>query len=180
MQLFTESQCVQDQILFQPFYLLMSSTEASASPLCYLFNKSMSAGILPRDWVCANVVPIFKRDNKHVPSNYRPISLTSIVVKTMERIIHSELTSTLGSHNLNSVYQFGFHKNHSTTHLLLEAVHDWARALEYCDDSHCLCLDFAKTFDSLPHQRLLLKLQTLEVSGQLLEWIRCFLTTQSQ
>ena len=98
----------------------------------------------------------------------------------MERIIHSELTSTLESHNLISTCQFGFRTNHSTTHLLLEAVHDWAQALECRDDCHCLCLDFAKTFDSVPHHRLLLKLQSLSVSGQLLEWICCFLTTRSQ
>ena len=95
-------------------------------------------------------------------------------------MIHSELTSTLESHNLISVCQFGFRKNHSTAHPLLEAVHDWARALECRDDCHCLCLNFAKAFDSVPHHRLLLKLQTLGVSGQLLEWIRCFLTIRSQ
>ena len=135
-----------------PAFLLKSSAEAIASPLCYLFNKSMSTGSLPRDWVCANVVLIFKRNNKHVPSNYRPISLTSIVVKTMEHIIHSELASTLESHNLISDCQFGFHKGHSTTHLLLEVVvHDWAKALECHDSCHCLCLDFAKAFDSVPH-----------------------------
>ena len=79
-----------------------------------------------------------------------------------------------------SVCQFGFHKGHSTTHLLLEAVHDWAKALECCDSCHYLCLDFAKAFDSVPHHQLLLKLQSLGVSGQLLKWILCFLTTRSQ
>lgn len=65
-----------------------------------------------------------------IPSNYRPISLTSIVVKTVEYIIHSKLTSVLESYNLVNVHQFGFCKHHSTTHLLLEAVHDSATALE--------------------------------------------------
>ena len=82
------------------------------------------------------VVPIFKSDNKHIPRNYWPISLTSIVIKTMEHIIHFELNSVLESYNLISVCQFGFHKNHSTVHLFLEAVHDWARALECRDDCH--------------------------------------------
>ena len=104
----------------------------------------MSTGSLPKDWVSANVVPVFKHDDRHVPSNYRPISLTSIVVKTMERIIHSGLVSALESHNLIGVHQFGFRKWHSTTHLLLESIHDWAKALECHDSCHCLCLDFAK------------------------------------
>ena len=98
----------------------------------------------------------------------------------MERIIHSELTVVLESHNLISTHQFGFCKNHSATHLLLEAVHDWAKALEGRDSIHCLFLDFAKAFDSVPHHRLLLKLQSLGVSGELLDWTKCFLTTRSQ
>ena len=95
-------------------------------------------------------------------------------------LIHSKLTSVLESHNLISVHQFGFRKHHSTSHLLLEAVHDWAKALECRDSCHCLYLDFAKAFDSVPHHRLLLKLQTLGISGQLLNWFDSFLTTRSQ
>ena len=163
-----------------PAFLLKCCAEVISSPLSYLFNRSMNTGTLPRDWVCANVVPIFKRDDRHISSNYRPISLTSIVVKTMERIIHSKLTTVLESHNLISTHQFGFRRNHSTTHLLLEAVHDWAKVLECRDSCHCLYLDFAKAFDSVPHYRLLLKLQSLGISGQLLRWINCFLTTRSQ
>ena len=60
------------------------------------------------------------------------------------------------------------------------AVHDWAKVLECRDSCHCLCLDFAKAFDSVPHRWLLLKLQTLGISCQLLNWIDCFLTTRSQ
>ena len=148
-----------------PAFLLRCCAEEISSPLSYLFNKSMSTGALPRDWVCANIVPVFKRNDRHVPSDYRPVSLTSIVVKTMERIIHSNLTSVLESHDLIGVHQFGFRKHHSTSHLLHEAVHDWAKALQCHDGCHCLCLDFAKA--SVPHRRLLLKLWTLGLSGQL-------------
>ena len=84
----------------------------------------------------------------------------------MERIIHSELTAVLESHHPISTQQFGFRKNHSTTHLLLEAVHDRAKAFECRDSIHCLFLDFAKAFDSVPRQ---LKQQSLGVSGKLLD-----------
>ena len=95
-----------------PAYLLKCCAEHIASPLSFLFNKPMSSGTLPTDWVCANVVPVFKHDDKHVPSNYQPISLTSVVVKIMERIIHSELSTALESCNLIRANQFGFHKHH--------------------------------------------------------------------
>ena len=163
-----------------PAFLLKHSADIISYPLTYLFNKSMSTGTLPRDWVSANVVPVYKRGDRQAPSNYRPISLTSIVVKTMERIIHSEVMSTLEAHHLISTHQYGFRRGHSTSHLLLEAVNDWAKALQCRDSCHCLLLDFAKAFDSMPHQRLLLRLQSLGVCGQLLGWICSFLTTRSQ
>ena len=98
----------------------------------------------------------------------------------MERLIHSNLTSVLESPDLISVHQFGFRKHHSTTHLLLEAVHDWAKALECRDSCHCLCLDFAKAFDSVPHHRLLLKLTDpgyIWPTTYYNNWIDCFLIT---
>ena len=123
MTLDVSKACGPDHI---PAFLLKCCAEVISSPLSYLFNESMSPGRLPRDRVCANVVPVFKRDDRHTPSNYRPISLTPIVIKTMEHIIHSKLTTVLESYILISVHQFDFRKHHSTIHLLLEAVHDWA------------------------------------------------------
>ena len=98
----------------------------------------------------------------------------------MERIIHSKLVLSLEAHHLISTLQYGFQKGLSTCHLLLESVQDWAKALEGRDSCHCLFLDFAKAFDSVPHQRLLLRLQSLGISGQLLRWTCSFLTTLSQ
>ena len=92
-------------------FLLKRGAEVITSPLSYLFNKSMCTAALPRDWVAANVVPIFKLDDKSVVKNYRPINLISLVVKAMESIIYSNLISVLESHDKISSYQYGFHKN---------------------------------------------------------------------
>ena len=88
---------------------------------------------------------------KSVVKNYRPISLTSLVVKVMESIIYSNLISVLESHGKISSCQYGFRKNCSASHLLVQVVHDWAKALDSRKSSHCLFLDFAKAFDSVPH-----------------------------
>ena len=142
--------------------------EVFASPLSYLFATSMCTAALPRDWVTANVVPVFKRDDKSVIKNYRPISLTSLVVKTMEKIMYSNLISALESHDQISSCQYGFRKNCSASHLLVQVVHDWAKVLDSRGSSHYLFLDFAKAFDCVPHQRLLLKLECLGIHGNLL------------
>jgi len=77
-------------------------------------------------------------------------------------------------------HQYGFRRYHFTTHLLLEATHDWARILELHQSYHYLFLDFSKAFDTVPHSRLLLKLENLGITGDLLNWIKTFLTTRSQ
>ena len=51
-------------------------------------NKSVISGSLPFDWISANIVPVHKRNDRHLPENYRPISLTSVVVNVLEHIIH--------------------------------------------------------------------------------------------
>ena len=76
--------------------------------------------------------------------------------------------------------QFGFRIKHSTTAFLLTAIHDWAEMLNNRLSTHCVFIDFAKVFDSVPHERLLLKLQAYGVGGSLLQWFRSFLTTRKQ
>ena len=63
---------------------------------------------------------------------------------------------------------------------MIQAVHDWARTLNCRSSSHCLFLDFAKAFDSVPHQHLLLRLECLGISGDLLSWLGSYLTSRSQ
>jgi len=92
--------------------------------LAQLFQLSLSSGKLPSEWVDANVVPVHKKGDKHIASNYHPISLTSIIVKVMERIIHRQLVAALEQQNLLDSCQFGFRHKRSTVSLLLEAVHD--------------------------------------------------------
>ena len=110
--------------------LLKKSAEFICESLCKLFTQSMSMGSLPKDWTSANVVPVYKKGDCRVAANYRPISLTSIVVKVMERIICKQLTAALEQSARLSNTQFGFHANRSTVSLLLSAVHDWSLCLE--------------------------------------------------
>ena len=138
------------------------------------------SGSLPFDWISANIVPVHKRNDRHLPENYRPISLTSVVVKVLERIIHQQLYSALRKNGSLSHHQYGFQRNRSTVTLLLQAVDDWSLSLEHRESIHCLFLDYAKAFDSVPHERLLLKLESLGICGNLLEWVRFFLTKRFQ
>ena len=106
-------------------------------------------GMLPRDWTSANVVPVHKKGDCRSAANYRPISLTLIVVKVMEKIICKQIITTLDQSNRLGDEQFGFRAQRSTVSLLLAAVHYWSLCLELRNSVHCIFLDFAKAFDSL-------------------------------
>ena len=98
----------------------------------------------------------------------------------MERIIHRQLVYVLDSHKLIDDRQFGFRRKRSIVSLLLQAVHDWAGSLERRSSTHCLFLDLAKAFDSVSHSRLLLKLEALGITDNILMWLKCFLTAHRQ
>jgi len=67
--------------------VLLRTAEEVAKPLSIIFESSYRQGILPTDWKCANISPIFKKGSKLDASNYRPVSLTSVPCRIMESII---------------------------------------------------------------------------------------------
>ena len=78
-----------------PSHLLQLASQEIAPVLTLIINSSLHQGELPMDWKSANIVPVFKKGDKTLASNYRPISLTSISCKIMEHLIpaHSSLLS---------------------------------------------------------------------------------------
>ena len=106
--------------------------------------------------------------------------MTCIIAKVLEWLIFNKFYTLLESHHILSDAQFGFHVKRSTTSLLLSAVNDWASHLNRQLTAHCVFLDFAKAFDSVPHLCLLLKLEAYGVYGSMLQWFSSFLTTRRQ
>src|SRR5215469_15293058 len=89
-------------------------------PLTMIFNKSLQEGIVPKDFRMANITPIFKKGDRKMPNNYRPISLTSIVGKIFEAILTNRLVANLEERNLLNSSQHGFRRNRSCLTNLLE------------------------------------------------------------
>ena len=116
---------------------LLKEGAAELSPsLTTLFNKLLQDAVLPLDWVSANVCPAYKKGDKQCASNYRPISLTCLLAKVLENIVHSRLYSVLEQNNILCDNQFGFRQRRSTTSLLLTTVDDWAKILNLRHSAH--------------------------------------------
>ena len=149
-------------------------------PLSMLFNSSLHEGLIPQDWKDANITPLFKKGSRLSPNNYRPVSLTSQVVKILERVIYDQLMEYIQDNNIISCHQHGFQKKCSCVTQLLECLFDWTNSYDDDKGVDAIYLDFRKAFDTVPHKRLLYKLNHLGVRGHLLAWIGGFLTGRRQ
>ena len=125
------------------------------------FNFSLDHGKLPSVWKSVNVVPIHKSGERTLAENYRPVSLTRILVKCLERIIHKHIMKFLTHHGLLSESQHGFREARSCVTQLLQLLHSWYSSLEKGDSVEVIFLDFAKAFDKVSHHHLLYKFSVM-------------------
>ena len=163
-----------------PPFLLKQIICSISSPLSAMYQSFMSIGKVPADWKVAFITPLFKKGASSDPANYRPISLTSVFSKLMERLIVTNLLSYLSMHKLISNEQHGFLSRRSTATNLLESLNDWSLNIENGKCQKVAYIDFAKAFDSVCHSKLITKLRMYGIGGCLLQWISDFLTGRSQ
>ena len=149
-------------------------------PLSILFSKSLEFGLLPNSWKEAFVTPVFKKGNQSCVDNYRPISLTSPVIKIMESIVRDSILDHVTVNCLLSPTQHGFTVGKSCITQLLTAANYWTSSLESGNSVDILYFDFTKAFDLVSHSRLLEKLEAHGITGKVLTWLRNFLIGRRQ
>ena len=148
--------------------------------LAKIFNLSIRTGCVPQDWREAEVTPIFKKGDRSRASNYRPISLTSIVGKLMEGIMVDKITEYLESNLLLRDSQHGFRRHRSCLTNLLEFFHFVFSEQDRDKAVDVIYLDFQKAFDKVPHRRLLRKVRALGIDGPAANWIESWLGNRRQ
>ena len=151
-----------------------------AAPMTKLFNQSLFLGEVPEEWKMANVSPIFKKGSRKVAANYRPVSLTSISSKIMEAAVRETILTHMKRNSLLSTRQFGFLGGRSTILQLLTFLDKCVDAISRGNVTDVVYLDFQKAFDTVPHKRLMVKLQAYGISGDILNWINAFLDGRTQ
>lgn len=164
---------------FHPRFL-RETAENIAFPITFLFNKSISEGKIPQDWKLANVTCIFKSGDKTKASNYRPISITSILCRMLESIVKEVIMSHCNGSQIFSDTQYRFRPRRGCIIQLLKVFDDWSRYIDSDIPVDTIFLDFRKAFDSVPHKRLLMKIEKLGINGNVLKWITDFLHNRQQ
>ena len=163
-----------------PAMILKKCKDQLALPLYIIWRLSLDTGKIPEILKSQGIIPIFKKGDRSKASNYRPVSLTSHIIKLFERILRIKIVDYLENNNLLSNDQHGFRQNRSTVTQLLAHVDNILTILESSEDADVVYLDFAKAFDKVDHRILLQKVENLGITGKLLEWIKNFLSDRKQ
>ncbi|OWF47171.1 RNA-directed DNA polymerase from transposon BS [Mizuhopecten yessoensis] len=161
-------------------YMLKNVCHTICKPLELLFNISLSAGVYPKLWKLAKVMPLFKKGDRHSPLNYRPISLLSTVGKVFERVIFKHIYNYFFENSLFYKYQSGFLPGHSTVYQLIEMYHNICLSLEEKKHTCIVFCDISKAFDRVWHNGLYIKLKSYGIGGELLVWLKDYLHQRQQ
>ncbi len=160
--------------------MLKETRMTISEPLQILFSRSLSSGNYPNIWKIANVMPVFKKGDSSMPSNYRPISLISCVGKVMERVIFKHIYNYLHTNNLIYKYQSGFLPGHSTVFQLIDIYNQICKAFDEKKSTCIVFCDISKAFDRVWHRGLLHKIRQYGITGNLNNWLSNYLTDRSQ
>jgi hypothetical protein len=160
--------------------LIKDNNYLFCQPLTFLFNLSLSKGVVPDALKVAKVIPLFKKGDEAVMANYRPISLLSIFNKLLEKLVFKRIASFVDANNIMYKYQFGFRKHHSTSLALLDVIDGCYKNIDMNNKVIGIYFDLQKAFDTVDHTILLHKLYNYGIRGVMFDWIKNYLTNRKQ
>ena len=148
--------------------MLREAGPAISKPLTRLINMSLTKMCFPDPWKLANVLPLYKKNDKNVINNYRPISLLSCVSKIMERVVFKYTFNFIRDHGILSAFQSGFVPGDSTINQLIHVYHTLCEALDKKKEVRVVFCDISKAFDRVWHEGLIYKLEKNGIRSDLL------------
>ena len=143
-------------------------------------NQILTTGIFPDKLKIAKVIPLFKKGDKSIFSNYRPIFLLLSISKLFEKVIYQQLYKSFEDSNLFYESQYGFRKGHSRELASLELVNRLLSKMDKGGVPLAVFIDLSKAFDTLDHDILLYKLKCYGLTGKSINLLKCYLTNRQQ
>ncbi|MEL7308161.1 MAG: reverse transcriptase domain-containing protein, partial [Pseudomonadota bacterium] len=134
----------------------------------YCFDVSQT----PKDWRTACVIPIYKKGDRSLAANYRPVSLLSTLSKVMESVVRETIFSFWVENKVLKSSQFGFRPEACCSGQLLSYLEDTSHYMDKGNYADSIYVDFCKAFNTVPHLRLLGKLRAAGIKGNLYQCMR--------
>ena len=166
-----------DQI---PAVVLKKCAHTVCTPIYNLWRNSLNTSTIPKKLKRGIITPIYKGGDRTEAKNYRPVALTSHIIKIFERIVVERLQDYMEENRLYNATQHGFRKGRSCLSQLLQHQFNIINLLENGATADVIYLDFSKAFDKVDHIVLLKKILHLGIKDNVLNWIKCFLTDRDQ
>ena len=164
-----------------PVALLKACKKELSRPLYLIWRASLDKNDIAPVFKHAVICPGLKPNApSHLPQSYRPISLTSHIIKIFEKIVRKAIITHLAENNLLPVNQHGFLQGRSTLSQLINQVETIIRVLESGNDIDSIYLDFSKAFDKVDHTILCNKLKEKRIGGLVGAWLHNFLSNRTQ
>ena len=176
-EIISNSACGPDGV---PAILLKQCKLEFCKPIRLIWSESFQSGVVPKFYKASNVTPIYKKGSRAKAGNYRPVSLTSHIIKIYERILRKKIVSFLETNNILCPNQHGFRSGRSCLTQMLSHFDDVFLGLMNNADTDAIYLDYAKAFDKVDHKLLLVKLKVYGFNDSLIKWIESFLTNRTQ
>jgi len=145
-----------------------------------LFNEIWDSSILPVQWSHAILIPVLKagRESSN-PSSYRPISLTAIFCKIMERMVKNRMTWFIEKYDVITPLQSGFRKERSTMDQIIRLETDIHKAMLNKEYTIVVFLDLEKAYDLLWRKGIIYKMYEAGLRGKILKWVEAFFSRRT-
>ena len=147
--------------------LLKASKNVICKPLTLIINQTLTSDIFPDTQNIAKIIPLFKKGDRTLLENYRPISILPAISKHFERIMFNQIHSNFSTPNLFYSGQYGFRRvNHSTQLAALELIDRITQDLDQGNMPITIFMDMSKAFDTLNHDILIYKLKAYSTAAK--------------
>jgi len=163
-----------------PAILIKNCAKELCLPLRIIWGESFEKGTVPKFYKNTFITPLYKKGDRARAVNYRPVALTSHVIKVFERVLRGVMVDFIERNQLLCENQHGFRSGRSCLTQLLSHVDDVIQGLIENADTDAIYLDFAKAFDKVDHRLLLQKMRRLGFHEKLVQWVNSFLTERNQ
>ena len=168
----TKKAAPQDDI---PVKILKLNNDIFSQYLSQIFNESIEAANFPNELIYADIIPVYKKNNKHEKENYRPVCIISVISKILERLhdqVHKNTDNSL------SRYQMGYRKGYNSQHSLTAMFEKWKKNLAKGGECGALFVALSKAFGCLQHDLSLAKLNAYGFDYKSLKLISSFLSNR--
>lgn len=160
--------------------IIKRTVEYIQQPLAFIFSKCLEFGYFADALKVSKVIPIYKKGDKHMPKNYRPVSIVPILSKVFEALMHNQLSSYFENNNLMSESQYGYRVGRSTTDAVMEIVDHTLKAFDSKESVALSLLDLSKAFDCVPFTSIIQKLKFYGISEVACKVIASYLENRLQ